>query len=699
MNYKLLVLLILLLSISFYSLKTGWISSESLEQIQVTVITTEVDLTVDVPIPSKGYYCPGESVNVNNNLTNVGNSNATGNLLSWILDSNDNQVHSDTWSDIKISVGETKNYTTSYEIPDDPVVGPNPYSAKGNFSYDGKFAYDFKTFEVSKGIGTFIADTNPIYVTLSPGNSTYRDKQFSLQKACEDTIVFLNTTPGSPGDWVTFIPNNLLIGPGQSNTTTLNITVPKSFTITGTYNGTIFAYADDPYVGHQLRTIDLTVTVSGLAFELNVTIPPEKKQVCQGEGVSAVIDIAKNQPGLLYINMSYQIRNLTGYVFDEDNETLQINETLHLIKTLTAPSILGYYTFFVTLQHNQSLVDNSDTFQVVECIPPPPPPPSPTPPSPPPAIYGLTLRLSTDILTVIRGNRTSFIAFVNNTGTATANEIGLSIDGIPLNWIEIIPSQTSIPVGETKEFLVFINVPEDADVGIRRLKIKAKNKVESNVEVLTLVIGRDPKEIADLLLLELERFRALANESLLVEECIDISMIKSYYEDAELARENGLKEYDLGNFVQASNWFEYAIPVYIKVQRLVDITLEVEIERLRATKFIAPPTFDQEQEYRKAKSYLEEKNYRKICEPIGKMRMVTMSGLIFWPVLVILVIVLTIIAIILYRKKRRIERDVILERVKKRLESPETRHEHLYPRFSTFRKIKNLLKLKKEKSE
>ena len=693
MNYKLLLLLLLLLSVSLYSIKTGWISSETFERIYVTVVTANVGLMVNVSIPTSGlvYYCPSDLVNVSNNLTNLGNINITGNLFSRILDSNNNQVHSESWNNINISIDETKNYNTSYKIPDDPVIGT--YNAESNFSYNGELAYDSKTFEVRKGIGTFLVSPSSISVTIEPGNSTTRDITLLLQEACEDTIVFLNTTPNFIG-WVTFIPNNVLVTPFATNKTTVNITVPE-FTAPGMYGGTIFAYADDPYLNYQLRTINLNITVSGLAFSVNVTIPPEKKQVCQEEGISGIIDISKNQPGLVYVNMSYQIRNLTGFVFDERNETVQINETLRTIQTFTAPSILGYYEFLATLQYNQLIVDGSDTFQVIECIPPPIPP-RPTPSPPPLPTYALTLRLSTDILSVIRGNRTSFIAYVNNTGTSLAQGVKMSINGIPLTWIEVMPMETSIPVGETREFLVFINVPEDAEVGIRRLEVKARNRVESNVELLTLVIGRDPKEIADLLFLEMERVRALANESLLVEECLDVSMIKSYYKDAEFARENGLKEYNLGNFVKASHWFEYAIPVYMKVQRLVDMTLEIEIERLRTTNFIAPPTFDQEGEYRRAKSYLEEKNYQRICEPISRMRTVMMTGLIFWPVFIVVLLVLVVIAVIIYRKKRRIEREIILGRVKERLEGKESDHIHLYPHYMAISRIKRFLR-KEEK--
>jgi hypothetical protein len=692
-NFKFLILFILLLSISLYSVKTGWISSESMEYIYVTVVTTQVDITVTT---DKDEYCPGELVNVSNNLTNIGMMNATGDFKSKILDPIGVELNSTNWFNIDLLVGESKIYNAYYTVQGTEKADDG-YYANGTFSYDGKSDSSLsETFRIKNDIGTFYALPPNISQIISAGNfSDTADIDFFLTYACDNAIVTLNTTPGGPGDWVTFHPDEIFLNyTGMTNTTTVNISVPKE-TSPGIYNGTIYAYAN----GEQKKEIDLKVYVKGLTFSVDVTVLADNNQVCLGDDVTARIDVSKNQPGLLDINMTYQVTNSTGYVFHEVNTEGQINNSLQIFQTLTPPSILGYYSFFAILQHNQTFVTGSDTLRVIECVPPPPPIPTPGPSLPLLPIHALTLRLSTDILTVIRGNRTSFIAYVNNTGTAKAESIRLSIDGIPLDWIEVLPIQTTIPVGETREYLVFINVPEDAEIGIRRLEVKAKNRIESNVEVLILVIGRDPKEIADLLLLELERLRALANESLLVEECIEISMIKSYYEDAEFALERGLNEYELGNFVQAVSWFEYAIPVYIKVQRLIDMTLEVEIERLRSTSFITPPTFDQEQEYRRAKSYLDEKNYRKICEPISRMRTVMMSGLIFWPAFIVVVIVLVIIAVILYRKKRRLERKMTLEKVKKRLETTSPTHNHLYPKYTTLGRIKRFWRKEEKENQ
>ncbi|MFQ6119993.1 MAG: hypothetical protein ACE5KE_08920, partial [Methanosarcinales archaeon] len=236
--------------------------------------------------------------------------------------------------------------------------------------------------------------------------------------------------------------------------------------------------------------------------------------------------------------------------------------------------------------------------------------------------------------------------------------------------ISIFPSNANITPGTIEDYLVVITVPRDAEVGVYKLKVKATNEVESNTEVLTLVIGRNEKEIADLLLKELERMRAEANESLVIEECIDVTGIKTYYNEAELSLKNGIEEYENENYPVAINWFEHAIPMEKKVVHRVDIAVEVEIETSNTSKFVIPPFLEPEEQFQLASIYLNEKNYEKICDPIVKIRNLVLIGLIFWPAVIIIIIVLIIIFVIIYRRKRRYERAEILERLRERFKRP-----------------------------
>ena len=282
--------------------------------------------------------------------------------------------------------------------------------------------------------------------------------------------------------------------------------------------------------------------------------------------------------------------------------------------------------------------------------------------------YTLTTRMSKNLLTVITGNKTSFMAFVNNTRTETVDLVKILIEGIPLNWTNIMPLMSDIPPGETQEYLVTINVPIKTETGIYRLSVKAKNGFESEAKNLTLIMGQNPKEIADLLLTELNKVKIPAKDSLVVKDCIDIPTIQTSYNDAEVAYENGMREYNIGNYISAISWFEYALPVYEQVVSRVDVILRVEIETNNKSKFIVPPGVHPEDQLNQAEIYFSGKEYDKICDPIVKIRNLIMMGFVFWPGLIILLIVLMILCGIFYKKKREREKGRIIKEVKKRLE-------------------------------
>jgi len=650
--------------------------TELVEQIKVKIATLEVNLAVRTDKELPYGYCPPEEVNITNKLENVGDLNTTGNLTTKIFDPDGTEKYSRTWTDIEILVGETQYYNAYYTVQETDKDGI--YTVESNFSYDRKFSYSERNFKVKIGIGTPIISPRRIEETIAP--SKYKNKTLALWlvDACKDATAILNTSIGDAGDWVTFSDDIVFLPViGDINNSIATITVPSN-TPEGTYYGTIFMYPD----GKEPLTIDLIINVSLIDFFVNVSIPPERKEVCPGEGVYAGVNITKYYPNeTVNITVIYQILDPLGMVLDEENETLEINETPLLINTpiLIVPitAIPNFYTFLVTVNYNLTFVQDSDMFEVLSCIPPPPPPtppgpgpgPTPGPPAPPPA-QAITLNLSTDLLTVFLGNRTSFIAYVENIGTGIVKSIKITVEGIPSDWISIFPLTSDINPGSAEEYLIIINVPKDAEIGVYDLEVQAVDSVESEIRTLTLIIGRNPKEIADLLLAELDRARADANKTLAVEDCIDITLIKTYYHEAEFAREEGLEEYKKENYARAINWFEHAIPVHKKVVYEVDITLEIEIETSNVSKIVVPPVFNAEEQLLLAGSYLNEKNYLEICDPIVKIRNFIMIGLVFWPAIIIFFVILFIFFIIFYRRSRRREREKTLERVRKRLGKP-----------------------------
>ena len=286
-----------------------------------------------------------------------------------------------------------------------------------------------------------------------------------------------------------------------------------------------------------------------------------------------------------------------------------------------------------------------------------------------PNAQNLKLSLSDELLTVIARNKTSFSATVNNTGAETVEFVNISIEGIPKEWIGVFPQTKDVSPEEAEKYLVVINVPRSADAGIYQLKVKASDSIESNTMILTLIIGRNLKEIADLLLKELERIKAESDKTLLIKKCLDITVIKTFHDDAELAYGNGMKEYENKNYEKAINWLKYVIPAEKKVVSKADITIKTELDTINASKILMLPFFKLEEQFKLSIIYLEEKNYEKICDPILKIRRFVMFSLIFWPGIIIFFIILFILLFVIYKRKRGETRTMLLLRVKERLKT------------------------------
>lgn len=623
--------------------------------------------------PTKS-YCPGQIVDITNKLENVGSNNLIGNLSTSILNTTSQEIHNEKWSNIDLLLGEIEYFKTNYTIQEKDELGI--YSIKSNFTYDENFTDSTCIFRVNKGIGTFRRSPGDIVDTIAPNttkNYTYPDNiQLWLEDACNSTTAILNKTQGIPSEWVSLFQDKLYLNP--YNSTDFSITIPPN-TPEGVYdNGSIFIYAKNPYGEDKIREIRLNIIVSNNDFRLSVKVPTESKTVCQGGSVNARINITKiNPPEEVKVNMTYQIVDYDWVVYKEkkdDDISIIENETT-LSSTLAVPSTTGKYMFLAKLERKSAVKQAYDTFEVISC---------PTTTETPTGgeggqkeeilkleVYKIILNVSNEILTVITGNKTSFIASVNNTGTEVARSIMISVDGIPQDWISVFPSTANIYSGEIGKYLIVIEVPTNAETGIYKLNVKAMDGTESNTVVITLVIGRNPKEIADLLLTELEKFRSDAKRSLSVKDCIDTTIIKTVYDDAEYAVEKGKEEYNNKNYEKAVSWFEYAIPVEKKVVDKVDITLEMELGTSNTSKVLIPPFFKTEEQFQLAGTYLKEKNYEKICDPLDRIKKFILIGLIFWPAMVVILIILIITTIIYYRIKRRRERTKILQEVKERL--------------------------------
>jgi len=672
-NYKLFLIFVLVFStcILLYTEQDVKAASELVERIILKILGFRIDLTLST---DKDSYCPPDVINVTVKIENKGGRNATGELNVRILDPDGIVVHSQTWANMEILVDELPEYFNSYYTVQN-TDKPGLYTVESNFTYQGGVSYSTKEIRIKIGIGELRVYPREIRDIMRPGESKNFILTLGLQNPCRDTIASLNKSIGDVGDWVSFLGDDVFLSvTEQPNTTIFTITVNN--TPMGTYYGTIYVNADDDKT--QIP-INLIINVTTIDFSLNVSVPPERKRICQGEGVYADLNITKYQPrnNTVNISMNYQILNPSNLLMDEDNETLGINDTPLYVKSpiLIVPSNteLGYYTFLAILEYNSTFTQGYDIFEVISCIQPPELPPGVGPGAPamplPPVTpkYALLLNLSTDILTVLTGNRTSFIAYVKNMGTDTVKSVKISISGISLGWVNIIPISSDINSESTEEYLVMINVPDNAKTGVYELKIKAVDKVESETQILTLIIGKNPKEIADLMLTELKIARSSSKGALLVKDCIDLTTVQTFFNDAELAYNKGVQEYEKGDYVKAINWFEYAIPIHKKIVSRVDIVIEAEIKASYSSKFVIPPMFNAKKQFDEAESYLYQKKYEKICDPIIEIRNFIMIGLIFWPSILIFLIIVIIILVVFYRRKKRRESEKIIERVRERL--------------------------------
>jgi len=679
---KILILLVLLFLCLFNS-GEAYESEEAATEIKLKVSPFEVVLITYIngqvcpEYPLIPNYCAGDTLNISNELENVYYLDINGNLSTSVLNTIPQEIQRSDWLDVSVPAEDIAYRNTSYIVRNEDELGI--FSVDSAYTYDGNYSIQNCSFWVYKDIGELYASVDTIVLTIPPGGSATYDPPLKLRlyRACDNTTVQMSVSSGVPGNWTSFNPEEIFLLPtGEENSTNITVTVPNA-TDYGVYYGWIFANAYGNVFSRNV-SINLTVIVAPVNFYLKTTIPPDKKEVCQGSDVYAEVNITKLFSGQVDVNMTYQIL-YNGEVLTETKETLTLNDTLNStirIPILKVPSDaeLDYHTFLAILQSNGNRTESSDTFKVISCITPPPTPgpgPSPIPAPSPAPTKRLFLNLSTNLLSVVTGNRTSFVATVENTGNTAVKDVKISIEGIQSDWIETIPSVVTIPAQGTQGYLVMITVPSNAITGVYQLEVKATDNVESNTEILTLVIGENLKEIVDLLLKEFEDAKLMAERALLVEDCLDITIIKTIHKDAEYAHQRGLEEYNKKDYAKAINWLEYAIPLERKVVSRVDINLEMELRASNSSRIIIPPFYEPDGEFAQAHIYFEGKDYEEICDPIEEIRKFIMIGLIFWPIIVIIIVFVVIIFVIFYRRKRKEERVYIMKRVKERLGKPE----------------------------
>ncbi|HDM05809.1 MAG TPA: hypothetical protein ENG34_00850 [Candidatus Aenigmarchaeota archaeon] len=623
----------------------------------------EVKIFLDEEECTLKEYCPNHTVNIKTRLKNVGFGNVSGNLTVSIFNPSWIELSREVWFNIDLPVGKEKNFTTNYTVRD--VDEKGIYTIVSNFTYDSQVNSSTCNFQVIKGLGDLVVNPSFIKLRVRAAESNSTLLNVWTEHSCERATTTFNISDIPLKDWTSFNPFQLDLSPGIANSTNITVSVPYSAPL-GLQRGTIKVRAQGISEVKE-ENVTLEVNVTPPLFYLNVSVPANKKKVCQGDEVYALVNLTKNYPGWVNISLSYRIVS-GNTILEEKNESLYVNESLVRIPVLEAPSQVGTFSFLTILKYDQVKINDSDTFEVITCEVVERKKPS----APKPIIVYvqpkyLNLTLSTTLLSVLAGQETSFYANVFNPTAEAVKGVWLSVTGIPKDWLSIVPDKVDLEANESTRFLVRIKVPATASSGIYGLRIKAKDEIESNEESLTLVVGKSLKEICDLLLSRIEELKKEAERALLAGECVNVSRSDELHSSALEALNNGMEEYERNDFEEASYWLEYAVKSEESAIAHVNVVLETEIFAVNTSSFLIPPFYEARSELALAQSYVRERNYEEVCEPIEKLRKYISIGLIFWPFLFISIALIVYGLIRLYLWKRGREVPRIMEEVRKRL--------------------------------
>ncbi|MEM7825630.1 MAG: hypothetical protein QW412_02095 [Candidatus Aenigmatarchaeota archaeon] len=619
-------------------------------------------------IKDKDSYCEPELVNITTTIENKGNLEVSGNLTTRVLNPNNQEVRNEKWQ-VSIGGAEKKYFITNYSVKaSDP---PGIYTIKSNFTYNNEFKHSETSFRIKKGIGSLVVSPLEIEKTVKPGYSFNETIYLWLLYPCYGTNASINKSSGLPGDWFNLSKENVYLpGSGENQNLTLSVRIPND--VNGSYVGYVYVKAEN-----QTKTINVTIHVNASAIiEVKVEVP--KKEVCQGEDVYARVNITKIFPvEEVEVNLTYRIIAPGNVIVRESKETLSLLNNALRLPSFKTSGLLNYYTFSAVLEYKEVRVSSSDVFFVFSCAPPSYPPGA----APgireaiPEIVKRLELNVSDKRVVVISGNQSGFIASVKNFGNQKET-VKIFIEGIPSEWIKIIPEEISLPPNEVYDFLVFIKAPKEIEEKVFYLSVMASNSVKSNEEIVTLIVAKDWKKAADILLEELERIKKMADQINYL-DCISLTEALDAYKKAEHMKNFGLQEYSNQNYERAARIIDYSISLYEKAINLLEAYISFEVEEIgsyKLTFYSSFPIFSQEinSNVKFLKECFEKKNYENFCPVYNRTKqLITYSRIFTFLIFPLILIILIIVIFLITRKeKRKKERrlEEIFEKVKRRIE-------------------------------
>jgi len=639
-----------------------------------TTMNTSVDLAPNVFISTytdKSSYCPPENISIATSIENKGNLGVNGDLATVVYDPYSNEFKRHDDFDVSLNPTEIKTFYLNHTVSESDVAGL--YTSKSSYSYDGKTKNAEVNFRIKKGFGTLAASPSVIEKTVFPGDLIVENVYFWLLYPCHGASVVLNTSAGTPGEWVFFSANPIWISPETWNVTKVAIYIDLPWnTIPDNYTGYIYASID----GNLQLSIPIIIHVQTIGiFDVITEVLPQYKEICHGNDVSAKTTVIKIFPPETFdVDLTYRVQD-NNTVYGEKKESVAITDKLERYNSFKMPSNVpeGIYTFYSILNASgenwTTSVVSYDTFLVKDCVSQPPTqaPGEPSGEFYPSAVVKkeLLLNVSKNKLLVTVGNSTSFLALVKNLGDEEIKNVKISISGISNEWITVYPEKQDLKAGEQKDFLVIIKTLPNTKEGNYPFKIKAIDDVSSNEESVLLIVGRDEESLTKILYQEVERVRIIANLTLQM-SCLEIKDVKLGYEEGEKLRELGIIEMNGKNYKKSQEFFVQALTSYENAINKADVLMDLRFSKLKPFA-IFPFSIKIKAKMNALAEALGIRDYSNFCVQLGEITKYSSYSIFTFSLLLLILIIIVFLLFAAYKRRKEREFESKFERIKERL--------------------------------
>ncbi|MEM5777117.1 MAG: NEW3 domain-containing protein [Candidatus Aenigmatarchaeota archaeon] len=636
-------------------------------------VAAEANILLDITTSSIS-YCPGDLINITNQVQNIGNIPTIFILNTTTKNQYGALFANVTWSNQQVNPLEKKAYSLLKIVNESDI--PGMYDVLSQLFYNNKKIENITNFRIKQSYGTIVSSPSFIEETVFPGDFISRDLYLWLLFPCYGVTVTLNKT-GQIADWVYFSKNPVFLSPETWNVTKVLITIDLPWNaIPGDYTGNIIAYINNEAVFYIPITIHVQTTA---IFDVQTEILSQYKEVCKGSEVKAKINLLKVFPyEPLDVNMTYIIQ-LGNTTYDQRKEVIKISDTLEKYITLSVPTnaIEGTYTFYgildIASQNWKVNISSYDTFNVITCQP------QLLPSAPGGGGGGKTspgLEIETKKIEIkpnkykiagLIGSTSSFEVKIKNVGGSNITNIKLKIDGIPQEWLTVSPYKIdNLNAGKESEFLVFIKPTLNADKGVYQLSIKAKNSVESNEEKVLFILSSDDSNLTKMLYEQALTAKEEAEKTMFL-SCLDISELREHLEEANrifnLAKNYMLQE----EYKKSQELFLKAMTDYDVIKEKAYIFMQERNAKIKI--FGLPPFLNSIVKSRESiESSIQLRDYKSFCSNLNQFTMNTSYSIL--EAVAILGFVVYSIYYVYSKYKRYKERKLNdrLEAIKKRLD-------------------------------